>query len=54
MCELGIKEFLIPLEKDELLASRAGLYNVEEIVPPAALRQVLDGNCYYYTQCRCS
>lgn len=39
-----VKNFVIPLVKDELLTSHAQQYFVEEIVPLRSLSQTLDGN----------
>ena len=38
-----IKDFVIPVNKDELLQSRSGQYVVKEIVPIRLLPQALDG-----------
>jgi len=39
-----VKNFVIPLTKDDLLTSHAGQYFVEEIVPLRMISQALDGN----------
>lgn len=43
MNEFEVKEFSIPLDKDELLRSRANSYSVTDIVPSGSLAQALDG-----------
>ena len=40
---LTLTEFIIPLDKDELLVSRSDGYFVDEIILPAAVPQALDG-----------
>lgn len=39
-----VRNFVIPLTKDELLTSHAGQYSVEEIVPSRTISHALDGN----------
>ncbi|XP_035722862.1 condensin complex subunit 1-like [Vespa mandarinia] len=39
-----IKDFIIPLNKDELLTSHAGQYSVEKIIPPGMVSKALDAS----------
>ena len=39
---MTVKDFVIPLDKDDLLKNHAGQYSVNEVFPIRAINQALD------------